>query len=368
MLEGARQKKAGARKGKAAVKGEPAATAEPAAAAAPEPVAAKPAAPKAAGGGGAAAGKAGGKEKDTSMLELMHIDPSARVDVDTNDLIDIGELDMDDIGGLNDDEIDGFFSPAAGGGGKRDAMGDLGDLDDMNFGDLDGNLDACFASTPRAAEPGVELRMGDSTLPEAVRNELPVDVDEPLEASAPGSLMEDAPPGVGQPRAAHDAAALEAARKAEEAKDLEILAKPMTQLPPVARRLGGLWRRGMAASSGFSSAVPNGVPVYHLSLVYGPSRVAANPPAPAHVGESADVHVDGKIVIKVEDGQHSERDARLQVGAHGSGMHPSHASNAQSARRHSHSAASARLPVSCGKESELLRAGVGRRGCGAPHG
>ena len=287
------------------------------------------------------------------MLEFMHMhmDPSARVAVDTNDLLDIGELDMDDIGGLNDDEIDGFFSPTAGGGGgKRDAMGDLGDLDDMNFGDLDGSLDACFASTPRAAEAGAEMRVGggDSTLSDAARNELPVDVDAPLDASA--SLMDDATPAAVLPLAPHDAAALEAARKAEEAKDVEILAKPMTQLPPVARRPGGFRRLGTSTWSGFSSAMPNGVPVYHLSLIYGPSRAAANPPAPAHAGESAaDGHmVDGKIVIKDEEGQHGE----LQVGSHGSGMHLPHASNAQSARRHSHSSASARLPVRCREERE----------------
>jgi hypothetical protein len=252
------QKKGGARKGKGGAKE------ANAAAAAPEPeITLGKSAPAAKGQAAAstapaaARGKPGGKgepgkNESNFINDLMLYDSTRTVDVNTHDLIDIGELQqLDDISGLNDDEIDGFFSPAAGSANGGGGGHGLGDLDLGEFGDLD--MDA-FASTPGTTELGADLNFSAPT-PKAM------DIDVPL-ADADAAIMSDVGGG------ADDAAALEAARKAEQAKDMEILAKPMTQLPPVVRRPG--LSRGRNTSSG-GLGISDGVPCYYLSVTYGAS-------------------------------------------------------------------------------------------------
>jgi len=258
--DGGEQKKAGARKGKAGAKEANAAAAVPA----PATTAGKSAPPAAKGPAAgttapAAGGKAGGKgeagiiEKNF-MNELMDESTRARVDVDTHDLIDIGELQqLDDISGLNDDEIDGFFSPSAGG-----AKGGGGGLGDLDLGDFDLDMDA-FAETPRAAQHGGDLSFSAAT-PKAMDIDVPLDHGDAVIVNDVGG-------------ATHDAAALEAARKAEQAKDEEILAKPMTQLPPVVRRPGLFRGRNASAAD---QGISDGVPWYYLGVTYGAS---APPPA-----------------------------------------------------------------------------------------
>jgi len=258
---------------------------------------------------GAAAGKAGGREggaapKSDFMDGMFEASNSARVDVDTNDLIDIGEL--DDINGLHDDEIEGFFSPSAGGGkGGEGGLGDFGDFGDLSFGDLDGNFDGCFASTPQAADPGTELNRQDSLVS---HTHMSLACDPPLPYTA--SLPADLPP------VAHNAVEVEATRKAQAAKDLEILSKPMTQLPPVARR-PAIVRRGH--KSGIPSGMQHGVPSYYLSLSYGPSAVALTSALTGALNlPLSDTSKDAPVVI--DETQHvKEFGSNRDVGAAGSG-------------------------------------------------
>ena len=287
------QKKGGARKGKGGAKE------VNAAAAAPEPEitlgtsapavkgqAAASTAPAAARGKPGGKGEPG-KNESNFMNDLIHDESTrARVDVNTHDLIDIGELQqLDDISGLNDDEIDGFFSPAAGAAKGGGGGHGLGDLDLGEFGDLD--MDA-FASTPRATDTGADLSVCAPT-PKAM------DIDVPL-ADADAAIMSDVGGG------ADDAAALEAARKAEQAKDMEILAKPMTQLPPVVRRPG--LSRGRNTSSG-GPGVSDGVPCYYLSVTYGASappltEVEIEAPDDANKDAAMLALPDGKSALKQE--------------------------------------------------------------------
>jgi hypothetical protein len=205
----------------------------------------------------------------SEFMELMNIDPSstARVDIDTNDLMDLGELQMDQITDLAD--FDGYFSSKNADGDRNGGLGDLGDLADFDF---DASFDG-LASTPRATEPGAELRRFDSQL-----------------ANTSTSLDADLQPGdpaaqVDAEFIRTDAAALEAARKQEEARDEEILAKPMRMLPPVKRVLSVMNRRNCRDRG---TSISHIVPSYHLSLSYGPAR------------ESLDVreaHKDDVIVV-----------------------------------------------------------------------